>query len=316
MINIKKAYQYFNDRFNIEKSTNGWYKFINPFDDEAIISGKLKMAVNFNYGWVKCFRTDYTNSIINFIIDFESLSYKEVKNLINTYDEGDLDIIYDNNFIEVNDVTLPNGCFSILDDVVFGERVRNYLQQRNFDCNFLDQRGFKICNIEDSIDNYFGYIIIPFYSQNKLIYYIARDLLGGDRKRYKNPKIELFGVGKGDLLYNVDALSIHSKLYVVEGVFDALTIGNNAIAYLGLTLSPTQISLILNAKNVKELVFIADNGFYNEMKKNAFNFIDFKKVKVINVDDCIGKDVNEIGKNIILEKENTTPYLSYSDYLL
>ena len=63
----------------------------------------------------------------------------------------------------------------------------------------------------------------------------------------------------------------------------------------------------------KELVFIADRGFYKEALKNSQRLLDYKKVKVISVDHFdSGKDVNDIGRDPILEEVELADELTFS----
>jgi hypothetical protein len=92
-------------------------------------------------------------------------------------------------------------------------------------------------------------LIIPFYHQEKLIFYQGRDLLeSSNRLKYLS-----LAIPKGNVMYGMD--EIHRKtddpLYIVEGFFDAFHLGG--IAVLGNELSAEQIK-ILNRTPRKKIV--------------------------------------------------------------
>ena len=114
---------------------------------------------------------------------------------------------------QVVDVEMPKGYTPILEgEGILGKRARSYLTERGFDLTVLDRAGIGYCNEHGLVDkendideDFFGYIIVPFKRNGLLVYYIGRDYIG-NFLRYKNPAVEKFNVGKGDLLFNEDAL--------------------------------------------------------------------------------------------------------------
>jgi len=92
-------------------------------------------------------------------------------------------------------------------------------------------------------------LIIPFYHQEKLIFYQGRDLLDNStRLKYLS-----LAIPKGNVMYGMD--EIHRKtddpLYIVEGFFDAFHLGG--VAVLGNELSTEQIK-ILNRTSRKKII--------------------------------------------------------------
>lgn len=317
MLNPRKLYTYFSDKFVLKKSTNGWFAFENPFDLDS--KGKKKMAINFGYQWVKCWKTDWSGTATDFIMEYEEVDYFGAKGIIDRYQPGSIDILSINSVATSTlstDIKMPFGYTPIMyGEGVLGKRARNYLEGRNFSLEVLDRMGIGYCNKphDDEDQNYFGYIIIPFKVRGQLQYYIGRDYID-NFLRYKNPPKGVFGIGKADIVFNEDALSIYRRVFVLEGWTDALTIGKEAIATLGWSVSQVQKSKLISS-NCDEIVFIPDVGKYKEAMKLASQFIDIKdKVKVLNVDELspFGDDANEIGKEKIMDLYERTPYLSYS----
>ena len=306
-VNPKKAYTYFAKNFALKKTSQNWYAFDNPFDSGG--EGKKKMAVKFSWQRVKCWRTGYSATISDFIADYEGLQIRGVIDLVESCKESSLDLMdLDSVRVKksVEGVKMPYGYMNILEgDTVLAKRARKYLRGRGFDLNMLDLMGFGYCyrHGEEADEDYFGYIIIPFKTLGSLQYFIGRDFIG-NFLRYKNPNKNKFGVGKADILFNEDALLIYNRNFVVEGWSDAVTLGPEAVATLGWSVSDIQRTKLIES-NCDELVFIPDVGKYKEAVKLAMKFIDLKEsVIVVNLDELseYGDDVNSIAVNMDSKK--------------
>lgn len=308
----RKIKGYFNTNFDLMESSNGWSNMDCPF------CGKEgKMAINFHYAHAKCWVCGYSEHAIKFISDYEGVDISTSKKKLKSSSSLNIHKLNKAHSKEVSSVDLPNGYKSISEaSGTLSERARRYLIGRGFDIDQLDLMGFGFS--DDSESDYFGCIIIPFKSHGKLVYYIGRDFLGS-YFRYINPSKENVGVGKGDVIFNSDSLDINSKVYITEGWSDALTMGFNGISSQGWSLSYTQVNRILNS-SCDELVFLPDSGgdgrdsFYSKALNTALQFIDHKKVKVLDLELLNkGNDVNEIGKKNILKLEEGTDYLGFED---
>lgn len=293
------AYSYFDNTYKLQDSSNGWYSFDCPFCGK-----KKKHAVSFEYMWCKCWSCNYSNRLIKFIMDTERLTFTEVKDIIkmeNSY------ILKAKNINDtVSSVKLPLGYTPILEgEGPHAELAREYLKKRNFDLKFLDKLG--IGYVEDKNSEYYGYIIIPFKIKNRLTYFISRAYIS-NKIKYKNPKINEFNLGKGEILWNEDALCTKDKIYIMEGVFSALTVGDSGVALLGKTISSVQVRKILKS-HVEEIVLCLDPNCKRESFSIAQYFIEFKKVKVLTL---LTGDPNDLGKSEILNLENNTKYSDYN----
>lgn len=322
LINPAKSYTLFSSSFRLGKaSPKKWYPMNCPFCDHS--RNKEKFALHFSYNIGKCWECDYKANFVQLAMDVFDLDYPKAKELLQSQEESyvDFEILQTTRSIESTHVTLPVGFVSILDgETVLGMRAREYLSKRGFNLNHLDMMGVGYCieKAEKQEDNYFGYIIIPFKYQGMLRYYIGRDFLEREKKyKYKNPSVDKFGVGKADLFFNEDALDLYDDVFLLEGYFDAVCTGRNAMASLGWSLSDTQIRKILKS-SAERFTFLPDKGFYHLAVKTAMNFLDEKEVVVVNLDNVLPdqplkKDVNELGiENVTIEIEKT-PVLTYSN---
>lgn len=328
MLNVKKCYTWFSNEFILKKSTLGWYSFKCPICNELV--DRNKMAVNFNFGVVKCFVCSYKSRIIDFVMTYLTVDYVKAKDILNNCIESaiELENLKGLEAKVVSSVSLPTGYNSILDgDGILGQRARAYLSDRGFDLNELDKKGIGYCNESDmdKDSDFLGYIIIPFIEKGKLRYYIGRDFVG-NFLRYKNPPKDKFGVGKGDVLFNADAMRIYSEVYVAEGWADACEMGRVGISTQGWSLSKDQKDDMLKS-DCESFVFIPDVGtdntgrtFYSKAVELAIDFIEHKEVHVLDLSvySDLGKDANEIKKENILKlrKQSKPLTLEYAAELL
>lgn len=318
-MNSKKAYNYFVSNFQLQKSTKGWYRFNFPFDNAH---DDMSGSVNFNFLMVKDHRSGYSKSVVNFIMELEDMAYREALEFIENFTESSV-TFYKETIKSVSKVNLPLGFKSfILEDTRIARRAKEYVESRGFDAEVLDSRGFGYVfnsSVPEDVTDFTGYIIVPFKSNGKLVYYLGRDFCGNEPK-YLNARSENVGVGKADLLYNEDALNIYEEVFIVEGWACSETIGDNSCATLGWNISRKQKSKIIKS-SCKRIIIVPDKGllegstltFYQKALQVGLQFIDYKEVYVINIEevDSDGKDVNDIGKDLIYKQYKKTEKLTY-----
>lgn len=316
MVNNKKAYTYFNNEFGLKRSTNGWYSSHCPICDKS-----NKRYTHFHYGVTKCYTCDpdegKAQGVIYFLMYYLSVSYLKAKEILEEYEESDLEftvlVDYTGN-APIATVNLPENYKPILSgENMLATRARNYLVSRKLDLEYADSIGIGYVDKRDSDfkKDFFGYLVIPFKRGGVLYYYQTRAFLGQEL-RYKNPNVDNLGIGKSEIIFNQDALNLHKKVFLFEGVFDALTLKDNATAILGKSLSSFQKELIIKS-HCKEVIIGMDEGCIDEAKQIGIDLIDYKKVKIL---DFVGGDPNELGMEHVLELAEKTPYSDLADLLL
>jgi len=291
-MNRKKTYNFLNRKLRLTKSSNGWYRFDDPDTNEH-----QSMAVNFDLDRVKDFVSGKNTTIFTFLLKYLNLDREEIKSKIDSYEESEY--TYHNHIQTLkSNLTLPDNTYSISTPGILRDRAVSYLTNRGFDYDYLVSKGLCYCNKGE----WFGRIIIPFKNPG-LIYYIARSFVGNSL-RYKNPKNDEVGVSKSSLFYNESALN-NSRVYLTEGVFDALSCGDLGIASLGWSVSPQQYTKLITSK-VSEIYIIPDKGFYKKALLLASKLLRYKKVYICNLDyDDRGDDVNEIGLSKLIFNQVT-----------
>jgi len=145
----------------------------------------------------------------------------------------------------------------------------------------------------------------------KMIYYHTRKFFGNGPK-YNNPPTDEFGIGKGNLIYNIEALQVHDRVLLFEGVFNAETIGDKAIATGGKHLSQWQKSHLIDSP-VERIDICLDDDALEQAIDLALELVHYKKVKIVNFPK--GKDANDIGKKKTLKLTHKSKYLSYIELI-
>jgi len=307
MIDKERLYTYFAKNHGpLYKTSNGWYEGVCPF------CGRPKLALNFIYKQAKCWRECFNGFAVDLIMKYHGIRYVEALDMIEEYDPTYIKLAGTSTY-QRSDVILPEGYTPILfGEGIMGDRARHTLESRGMDLNYLDRIGVGYCNKEhkESKKNYFGYIIIPFKHDGILVYFIARDFTG-NHLRYKNPSKEEYGIGKGEILFNEEALYLNEKIYVMEGWSDAATVGPAGVSIQGSDMGIYQRTKIIQSP-VQEVVVIPDVGFYSNGLRIASKLISHKSVKVIDLVELkdLGKDVNQIGKVNVLSLEDHVPWLT------
>jgi len=298
-----KLYYYITKRLGMRDYTRGWIKGNCPScgrDD--------KYGVNLGLNRTNCFRCGYNPSPIGLVMDKEGLeNFNEVKVFLKVYDGAEyLEPIVER--VEHIDVVLPEGYKNLrVGNSMLAKLARKYIEKRKFN---PEEKAFQGWGY-GTTGKYHGYIIIPFYIGGKLIYFNARKFIGNGPK-YQNPSIDDFGIGKSLLIYNVDALAIYDQIYLMEGVFNAGTIGDNAIATGGKKISSYQISMFLKSQ-ATEFILLLDPDAVEEAAKVGMKLINHKKVKLIILPG--DKDVNDLGYAVTMTEVNKIDWMGYNQLL-
>ena len=279
-------------QFDIRFSDTGYHRLKNPFDN----SRHRNMVVNFDQNFVQDWKTGYYKSIAGFVSDHSGITYKDALDFVGIIE---VPILTKNpstfDYTKVNDI-LPEEYIPITHEGYMGDRCRNYWIGRGFNIDFLSDKGWGFC--EEGL--YMGRTILPYRIKGKLVYFTARDFIGLEPK-YLFPDSTKIGVGKSEILYNQDALVLFNEGWLVEGIVDAETVGDNCIASGGWKLSDHQISLISNSA-WKTLNIIADQGFELKATATGLYFKDKMDVYIHSVPKGFN-DVNACGfENVILNK--------------
>ena len=193
---------------------------------------KKKMSVNFVLNAFKCWVCDTRGKNI-FRIVRKFGNYDQRQKYLEL--QGRLDLTeFDDLFKELNDekveqtIELPKEFISLCNKrlPVSSQRPLSYLKSRGITKREIQLWKIGYCNE----GRYSGRIIIPSFNNNgDCNYFIARSFVGHKRK-YLNPPC-----GR-DIIFNELMVDWAEPIVLVEGVFDAIVVGDNAVPILGSTL--------------------------------------------------------------------------------
>jgi len=144
------------------------------------------------------------------------------------------------------EVAFPDRCLPLLSDghEALQEPILEYLLNRKIDP--LEHTFYF------SLDpKMLRRVIIPFWRNDKLIYWQARSIDEGVKPRYRNCE-----VAKDAVLYNYDQLHNYEQapLFCTEGVFDAIPL--DGLCILGSSLNAAKIEILKRTK--RRLIFVID----------------------------------------------------------
>lgn len=283
----------------------GWLKGDCPDCGKA-----LKFGVNLYKDKSNCFSCGYNPRPIQLIKDIEGFSenyevYKLLGNL-----EG---ITYAHQEAEAyqlkENTVLPDGYRNLLrGKSILAKSARAFVKRRGFDVNKMALKGWGY----GTKDKYQGYLIMPIYQENRLVYFNAR-LYCGYGPKFNNPPIDDFGLGKSFIIYNIEALYTYKTVWIVESITNAETIGDNASAMSGKALSAYQINEIIKSP-CEKLIIALDRDALDWSIDLAFKLIDYKRIKILVMPE--NKDINDLGRNKSLEISHKSKYLkSYNELM-
>lgn len=189
----------------------------------------------------------------------------------------------------------------------------NYMVlDRKIEYDILVKFGIGFC----TEGKYWGRIIIPSYDQfGDLNYFVAR-AYKGQKPSYMNPKAD-----KDIIIFNEGLVNWDSTIYIVEGVFEFLSLPVNSIPQLGKTLSS---ALFFKLKSKRpEIIIILDPDAYREsiqiyQKLSIIYGDDSHKIRIVKLKG--NYDLDEVrkkfGKDSLIKKLRTARQLEVDDYFV
>jgi len=203
------------------------------------------------------------------------------------------------------DVSLPQ-CYKPLwkpsEDPLYKNAI-HYLKGRNIGSIDILRYSIGFC----SSNGYSNRIIIPSYdADGKLNYFMARDMFPNSKFKYKNPPMSKDTVGF-EMFINWK-----EPIVLVEGIFDAIAIRNNAIPLFGKFPSKTLV-MRLAEKQVKKVYVALDEDAKQDAIKLSKFLMDYGiKTYLLDMKD---KDPSELGFTKFWEIVQNTQQSKFSDII-
>ena len=272
---------------------------------------KKKMSVNFAKGFWKCWICDSRGkNIYRLVRKFGT--YQQRQKWLEL--EGRLDLNeFENIFAEMNDVVeeqvieLPKEFISLCNRHLprSSKRVLNYLQLRGITREQILK--WKIGYCDDG--RFGGRVIIPsFNNDGNINYFIARSYVGHQRK-YLNPTAEK------DIIFNQLSVDWDSPVILVEGVFDAIVAGENAIPILGSTLRENTKLFQAIAINDTPVYLALDEDAKKKTGQIVKNMLQYD-IELLEIDTSGCEDVGSMSHDVFLERKNQAQPVDYDNFFL
>ena len=271
---------------------------------------KKKLSVNLEKNVFKCWVCDWSGRDIYRIVrryaDYESR--KEWKRFSQEVEISNFaDVLFSPPEVEVEQVVdLPSEFVSLANKKLPKTAI--------YPINYLESRGVKKSDIIKwkigycSTGKYAGRVIVPsFGSTGQPNYFVSRSY-DNNWKKYLNPT-----AGK-NIIFNELYLDFDEDLVIVEGVFDALVCGDNAVPLLGSTLTEGHPLFEKIVQNDTPVYLALDHDASKKSDKIALLFLKYD-IEVHQIDTADFADVGEMSKEQFLHKKSKAVFLSHDNYL-
>lgn len=281
----------------ITETNEGWLNINCPFCVKRGFSVDKKRHLGINCGkeFVTCFKCHYSADLYFFFRDLNiRCEFISNKRSINTKKEEKKEItpIYelpDN--INIKDLNkYPNkNCIDAI----------KYIESR---IGLLLAEELKIGFIPTG--KYANRILIPIFKEGVLVYYVARAIYS-----FLQPKILNSPAKKEGVLFNYDIAKNFNEIFIMEGVFSALTIYPYGIALLGKVISEYNILAIIRVPNIIYINICLDGGTQREAKVIANKMLSLTsriKIKILDLEK--DKQPDDYTLSALMKKRNETNF--------
>ena len=237
---------------------------------------KFKLYISLSKKVFHCFKSGENGKISKLLSDILGLEKTNIEyEIIKKYYGRNYKKEIIKEIKKEENLELPEGLVFFNEDSksIFRRKAYNYLVDRGLTEEKINELGFII----NSDSHYHNRIFIPFYEEEKLVYFQTRDFTNTSKLRFVNPK----GFSSKQFVYNVD--KIDEEVVILEGLFDAMVIDNiPATAIMSADLTMSQAKKIM-WKAPKDIIIVPDNDETGErtLKKNI-ELLNYVKPKSLN----------------------------------
>ena len=287
--------------------TNDEYLFKCPKCDHH----KRKFSVNLEKNVFKCWVCDYSGRSIRRVVRRFG-SFKDRQSWDETEDRVDINQFYDlfsenkeeetEQFVDLPKefVSLANGT----DD--HASRIPlKYLYDRGITKKDILQWKIGYC----PTGKFGGRVVVPsFYLCGRANYFVARSYKRGGYK-YMNPQ------ASRDIVFNHLYLDFDEDLTIVEGVFDAIIAGPNAVPVLGSTLNEESPLFQEIVRNDTPVYIAFDRDAKKKENRLIEKFLEYG-IEIYKIDTTAYDDVGAMPKANFLRLKKKATLINSDNYLL
>lgn len=160
------------------------------------------------------------------------------------------------------------------------KEYQEYLIGRGFDPAHLQS---KYGLVAGGYCGFFAYrVVIPVIKDGQIVNYQGRDITG-QQVKYKAYPNEKSVIPLRNCLFNIDSVARSDSVVIVEGVFDAMKIGDGAVATFGTEFTKSQIMQLIE-KPIKNVFVLYDSLAERQAEKLA-HFLTpfFRSVEILYI---------------------------------
>jgi transcription elongation factor Elf1/5S rRNA maturation endonuclease (ribonuclease M5) len=178
-----------------------------------------------------------------------------------------------------------------------------YVLSRGFDIHDILKHKIGYCES----GKYEGRLIIPSYDKTHMLnYFVSRSFYPGTYGPYKNPPLS-----KNIIMFE-NMINWNLPVILVEGVFDAITIRQNAIPLLGKFIGSTLMKKLLEV-HPPEIYVLLDTDAQEEAV-DLYKMLESHGLSVKNVVPT-KKDANELGFENVWKQIDSARNISFKDMI-
>lgn len=263
---------------------------------------KRKLSVNFDKNVFKCWICDYSGKNIFYLVrshgsHLDKQDWKKVANIID-FSEQEKEI-------QKIEVELPKEFITLTGKHVSPLSIpaRKYLINRGITEEQIIWWKMGYC----PDGKYANRIVVPSFDMDgELTYFISRSY-DNNWIKYLNPPAEK------DFIFNELYLDWNKDITIVEGVFDAVAVGN-AIPLLGSTIKEDSYVFQTIVEKCDTLYFALDADAAAKEDKIIKLFMSYG-IECYKIDTTGFDDVGEMDKATYKERKENAELLSFGNYL-
>tara|TARA_B100000131_G_scaffold148855_1_gene144556 strand:+ start:237 stop:1175 length:939 start_codon:yes stop_codon:yes gene_type:complete len=181
----------------------------------------------------------------------------------------------------------------------------NYLQSRGI--TKLDIARWKMGFCSEG--PYAGRVIVPSFGLTGQANYFVARTYSHDWKKYQNP------AASRDIVFNHLYLDFDEDMVLVEGVFDAVIAGPNAVPLLGSTLREDSALFQEIVKNDTAIYLALDPDAEKKAMDLVKKFLKYD-IEIYKIDVAPYGDVGEMSKEEFSRRKQSAAFINSSNYLL
>lgn len=234
-----------------------------------------------------CFNCDFKGNYITTVAAYEGITKQAVRDKTKTRVQiKDTSVLLEDlkpetprkldNYIEQ--------LYTKFQPITPGSPVALYLKSRGVPFHIAKAYKMKEGVFINSKEDYSNRVILPIFENGLCVYFQGRDITGSSFLKIKNPiKQTGSSIGKSECVFNLDRIKEYSRIIVCEGPFDALNVGEDAVAIGGKSISKTQFSKILQ-KHPQEVVILLDLDAVLEAVELAYRFSGYYPTSLVFIE--------------------------------